>query len=279
MVVVHGGAGRYPSSECADREAGCRVAAHLAWQWLVQGGTAVEAAVMAVSVLETLPLFNAGVGAPMNGAGQVELDAAVMDGRRGRFAGVAAVNRVAQPARLAQALLADGRAGLLVGAGAAEFARETGVPLCTPHYLAARAPRPPADPGPGTVGCVTLDSEGGLAAVTSTGGPRGKPPGRVGDSPLPGCGTFADRSAAVSCTGAGEALLNCLTAKVAAQAVADGYAAQEAAQAALRHLEARCPAEAGLIVVDHAGRLGWSYNSPHLALAWRRGDQAPASSV
>jgi beta-aspartyl-peptidase (threonine type) len=173
---------------------------------------------------------------------------------------------------------------MLVGAGAETFARECGLPLCPPEelwvgrelerwqafhagghaHVQAHSGTVPSD----TVGAVALDGAGNLAAATSTGGTFNKLPGRVGDSPLVGCGAYADNgSAAASATGLGEALMKVVISKTACDLVARGMAAQEAADAAIALLAERTTGTGGLIVLDRLGRVGIAHNTPHIAYA------------
>lgn len=189
------------------------------------GATAVDASTHAVALLEECPLFNAGVGAVLTRDGCAELDAAVMDGATRACGAVAGVSRVKSPVRLARAVMERTGLTFFGGPGADALAAELGLDLVDPGYfitehrlqeLRARQKRlPPADGAtrsedapPGTVGAVARDGFGRLAAATSTGGMTNKPPGRIGDSPIIGAGTFADNETlAVSCTGTGEAFI------------------------------------------------------------------------
>jgi beta-aspartyl-peptidase (threonine type) len=170
---------------------------------------------------------------------------------------------------------------MLVGAGADAFAREHGMPACVPEKLitarelerwrSVRTPGKPHDWKPsvsGTVGAVALDANGDLAAATSTGGTFRKFPGRVGDSSLVGCGTYADnRTGAVSATGMGEALMKIVTSKTVCDFVAGGMTAQEAADATIALLAERTAGRGGIIVLDRAGRVGVAHNAPYIAYA------------
>ena len=214
-IVVHGGAGKMPTTE-ARRErmrSGAAEAVEAGHAVLVAGGSALDAVEAAVTALEDDPAFNAGRGAALTEDGGVELDAAVMEGT-GRAAGsVACLRGVRNPSRAARAVLGDGRHVMLVGEAAQAFARYAGLELCPEAWFVTDVQRDALAGGAmgwaeGTVGAVARDAAGRLAAATSTGGTMGKRRGRVGDSPLIGCGTWADDStAAVSCTGDGEAII------------------------------------------------------------------------
>jgi beta-aspartyl-peptidase (threonine type) len=208
-LLVHGGVGPYEAEYEDARRAGLARAAETARDLLESGAEALDAVVRAVAVLEDDPVFNAGRGSVLNAQGEVEMDAAVMDGARGRVGAVAAVRGIVHPIDLARAVLEDGRAVLLVGTGAERFAEERGLDRCNPATLIVEAQRAALARlhHRGTVGAVARDREGRLAAATSTGGLSGKLPGRVGDTPLAGCGTYADRRVAVSTTGDGESVV------------------------------------------------------------------------
>ena len=200
-IIVHGGAGPVKDDSLASRLDGCKQAALAGWRILQQGGSALDAAEAAVVALEDNPLFNAGTGSTLNSLGQVEMDAAIMEGASLRAGAVAAVKAIKNPIKLARRLLEDGRHVLLAGEGALLFAHSLGFPECDPASLIVDSEKQRWDSKHGTVGCVALDRNGELAAATSTGGIFNKLPGRVGDSPLIGCGTYANKFGAVSCTG------------------------------------------------------------------------------
>lgn len=286
-----------PSEEHDAHIEGCRRAARIGWEILARGGLALDAVEAAVRVLEEDSTFDAGRGSFLNAAAEVELDAIIMDGRDLNFGAVAAVQHVPHPVTLARLVMTESEHGLLAGAGAERFARQHGVPTCTAEELlvgreldrwrAAQASgRPHAwqpfgqPPTHGTVGAVARDRQGNLAAATSTGGTFNKLPGRVGDSPLVGCGAYADnRTGAVSATGLGEALMRIVISKTVCDFIAAGNTAQEAARAAVRLLGERTTGKGGVIVVDHAGRMGIAHNSPHIAHAYVTADREIVTGV
>ena len=208
-IVVHGGAGEEQAEERAARRAGVERAADAGRAVLAAGGSAVDAVVEAVAVLEDDPHFNAGLGSVLTEEGVVEMDASVMDGTTLGAGAVAAVRGVANPVRAALAVMREGREVLLVGDPVAALARRYGlrvVPdaaLVTPAAQARWLRRQQQTPG-NTVGAVARDAAGHLAAATSTGGVAGKRAGRVGDSAILGAGTYADDAVgAGSATGLG----------------------------------------------------------------------------
>jgi beta-aspartyl-peptidase (threonine type) len=274
VFVVHGGAGNLrPEIEQPARN-GVERALEAGWALLTAGGSAKDACERAILLLENDPVFDAGVGAHLNREGKAQLDAILMDGASLKSGAVAAVERVRNPIQLARRILEDSEHSLLVASGAEQFAVEHGMALCDPTELVtpyerdrwrnqttARLPH-------GTVGAVARDREGNLCAGTSTGGTFLKYPGRVGDSPLIGCGCYADNeSAAVSCTGHGESIMRVVMAKTAADFVASGLDAQTAANAAIEVLGRRTKGLGGLIVVDRVGRFGAAFSTPHMTWA------------
>lgn len=275
-IFVHGGAGSTSSDErgkaCAD---GCLAAARIGYRILSAGGSALDAVEAACAALEDDPNFNAGTGSSLNADGEVEMDAALMDGSTLRAGAVAAIRSMRNPIHVARLVLRRSRHVLLAGAGAERFARDQGVPpwptakLVTERALDRwrREKDSGLEPRKGTVGAVALDVHGHLAAATSTGGTGMKLPGRIGDSPLVGCGTYADdRAAAVSCTGDGEGIIRVVLAKHVSDRVAAGASVEEAARSGIRELE-RIEAQGGLIVVDGSGRLAMACNAPRMSRA------------
>jgi beta-aspartyl-peptidase (threonine type) len=275
VLIVHGGAGADPG----DREelrTGMRGAVFAGWSLLASGGSAVDAVEAAVVALEDHPRFNAGRGSVLTAEGKVEMDASIMEGGRLDCGAVAAVSRVANPVRLARRVLEDGRHVLLVGAGAHAFARRIGLPECDPARLVTERQRrrhgerarQAAGPA-GTVGAVALDRHGTVAAATSTGGVAGKLPGRVGDSALIGCGTYADSTlGGVSCTGDGEAIIRVVLARRALELLKEADEPEYAARVAVDLLVEEGRGGGGLIVLDWRGRPGFAHSTPLMPVAW-----------
>lgn len=284
-IVVHGGAGPITPEQAQAAQVGCREAALVGWHILQAGGSALDAVEAATRSLEDNPNFNAGTGACLNSDGNIELDAGIMNGHALDVGAVASVELLKHPITLARKVLASPHV-LLVGKGAQEFALEQGMPLCQLEDLLterqykrwkanaekvareAKETTSEREEKHGTVGAVALDYAGDLAAATSTGGIPNKYLGRVGDSPLVGCGFYADNNAAVSCTGDGEDFIRLLMAKRAADFVARGDTARTAAEAAIAVLGMKATGVGGLIVVDRLGNVGFAWNSPHMAHAY-----------
>ncbi len=275
VVLVHGGAGSRVDDADA-MAAGCAAAARAGWAALAVGADALDAAVVAVGVLEDDPLFNAGTGAALTSAGTVELDASVMEGTALTSGAVAGLGPFGHPAQVALAVCRRSEHVLLVGAGADRFAEAAGFEPSTEdamtteraravlrRVLTARGEPDRLD----TVGAVVLAPDGSTAAATSTGGVVGQTPGRVGDSPVVGAGTSADDEAgAAAATGRGEVLLTAGTTRTALDRLRAGDDAPGAARAAVEQLTGRLTGPGGVVVVDRAGRAGVARNT--VAMPW-----------
>lgn len=288
-IIVHGGAWKIAEETHADHIAGTRAAAEAGWAILAAGGSALDAVEQAVVVMEDDPTFDAGVGSVLNRAGDIEMDAILMDGRTLRLGAVAAVRGITNPIRLARLIFDDTDHSLLVGEGARRFAEEKGMRLCAQAELTVpreierfrRLQQMPdyhlsyefAPDPQGTVGAVAIDAEGHVAAATSTGGAAYKLPGRVGDSPLVGSGAYADDlTGAASATGHGESIMRVVLCKTATDAIERGMTAQQAAEFAIKTLFERVGGYGGVIVADRHGQVGFAYNTPHMAVAWAEAD-------
>lgn len=264
-IIVHGGAGPIKDDSLPARLEGCKAAALTGWRILQQSGSALDAVEAAVVVLEDNPLFNAGTGSALNSLGNVEMDAAIMEGQSLRAGAVAAVSGIKNPIKLARRVMEDGRHILLAGEGASLFARQNGFTDCAAEALIVEREKRRWDSKHGTVGCVAFDAKGDLAVGTSTGGIFDKLPGRVGDSPLMGCGTYGNNYGAASCTGHGEAIMRLLMAKCAVDYLKNGSEAQTAAKLAVGDLEdERIGATGGIILIDRYGNVGYARNTTHM---------------
>jgi len=297
-LIIHGGAWDIPDEAVEDCRNGIRRALEAGWKILSAGGPAIDAVEAAIVSLEDDPTFDAGIGSHLNRDGRVQLDAIMMDGASLKAGSVAAVERVCNPIRLARRVLEKSEHMMLVGAGAEKFAAENGIPLCAPedfiidrertawrrcledshaaeHHLGHES---------GTVGAVALDTHGHLFAGTSTGGTCCKFPGRVGDSPLIGCGCYADAEAGgASCTGHGEGIMKIVMAKMATDLLAAPPSsrrtsrsklkdsappqnhAQFVADACVRKLAHRAHTTGGLILLDRDGRPAVAFNTKRMA--------------
>jgi beta-aspartyl-peptidase (threonine type) len=302
-LAIHGGAGDRPrmpfsaAREDAYRH-GLTQALAAGQRLLERGGRALDAVQAAVSVLEDDPLFNAARGAVLSADGTAELDAAIMDGSDLRAGAVAQVRHIKNPVQLARAVLEDSSQVFLVGRGAENFAREAGFSFVDNEYFITPDRRqqfealklrqtqaassvstplvPLEEPPLGTVGAVARDTEGRLAAATSTGGIAGKRSGRVGDSPVIGAGTYADnQTCAVSTTGHGEWFLRTVQAyDISARLRYGGYSLATAVSEAIMQRLSGLGAAGGLIAVDRAGGIVMHYNTPAMFRASVRDGEA-----
>jgi len=270
-LIAHGGAGAAgPAAERPERQRVMLAAVRAGAAILKNGGRALDAVIATVSVLENHPLFNAGYGSVLNSAGQVEMDASVMEVNPGappRAGGVAALSRIRNPIKLARAVMEHSPHLLLVGAGAERFARSAGISLCRPEMMISPRARErrwiggaKAKRGYGTVGAVAVDAHGSMAAATSTGGMSGKLPGRVEDSAIIGAGTFAGPLGAASATGHGEAIILAGLCREAVDSLVK-LSAPQAARNAIAGISQTAGAEAGIILVDRRGRIGYAHNA------------------
>ncbi|MSP15902.1 MAG: hypothetical protein EXR73_04700, partial [Myxococcales bacterium] len=281
-IVVHGGAGTVSDEHVAASLVGCAAAARVGLAVLLGGGSALDAVQAATRVLEDDPQFNAGVGSALTRDGTVETEASLMEGTTLRAGGVAAVPNLGCAIEVARAVLEDGEHLLLCGEGAWAFARERGfVPAAAEALVTERQRRALAEEllrrrvsggvrapaGGGTVGACAIDAAGRVAAATSTGGITGKRCGRIGDSPLIGCGTYADDGAgAASATGHGESIIRVTMTRGLVERMRAGSSAEEAAWGAVDELATRGAGGGGVICVDARGRIGVAHNTvrmPH----------------
>lgn len=280
-LIVHGGAWDIPDEAIDACNAGCLRALRAGWGVLSNGGHALDAIEAAVTVLEDDPVFDAGYGSHLNLDGEVECDAIVMDAATLRAGSAAGLRHVKNPIRVARVILEHCPHMMLISDGAERFAVEHDVTLCDPEELVSPAEREAWERcrqdshaaehhrghEQGTVGAVALDEQGRLFAATSTGGTCCKLPGRVGDSPLIGCGCYADaETGAVSSTGYGEAIMKVVMAKTACDFLRPASSTPaRAAQAAVQLLANHGKGRGGLILLDRSGNPGFAFNTPRMA--------------
>ncbi len=293
-LIVHGGCGIWLDYAEEEAIAGCREAVVAGRQVLAAGGTALAGAIAACTALENNPLYNAGTGSVLNYDGNAQMDASLMEGHTLRFGGVGAIERVKNPVLVAQQVIEQTDHNLLVGPGATEFARKVGFPDYDPRtnqriaehqMLKAKVPKGELKTSrfstghpehahsstTGTVGAVALDSYGNLAAVTTTGGILLKLPGRVGDTALPGGGTYATDYGAASSTGTGEYVMRILGTRQVCDLIAAGHSAQVAIDKTLMEINTRFSAQTGLIGIDREGNVGLAHLTPEMPHAFFSG--------
>jgi L-asparaginase / beta-aspartyl-peptidase len=269
-IIVHGGAGRFLDSEYPLAEAACRDAATKARDVLLAGGSALDAVEAATLVLEAAPVLNAGYGATVNSDGEVELDALIQDGETQSFGAVTGVRRIEHPITLARWILERTPHHFIAGVGAERFAEAQGMPLIENSALLTE--RQIKGEHADTVGAVAVDAQGRVAVAVSTGGVRGKMPGRVGDSPVVGSGTYADSHLGGACaTGVGEGIMRSLLSFRAVDLMT-AFNVQSAADVAIRLFSERYQGDGGIILLDKDGNVGISHNTEHMPVAWLAGD-------
>ena len=289
-LIVHGGAWDIPDEAVDACKQGCLDALGDSWKILASGGSALDAVEAAVISLENNPVYDAGFGSHLNAEGHVECDAIVMEGATLRAGAAAGLQRVKNPIQLARAIYEKSPHMMLVGEGAEKFAKEKGIALCKPEELVSEAEweaylkcsqdehaaEHHRGHEQGTVGAVAFDMEGRLFAATSTGGTCCKLPGRVGDSPLIGCGCYADSTAGgVSCTGYGEAIMKIVMAKMAVDLLGQRTSgasplghANQVAETCMKHLAERGHGTGGLILLDKDGNPAFAFNTPRMAYGY-----------
>jgi beta-aspartyl-peptidase (threonine type) len=238
----------------------------IGWSSIGQG--ALAAVVAAVRHMEDEPLLNAGIGACLNADGEVELDAGIMEGATLRAGGVACLRDIRHPIDLALAVMEDGRHVLLAADGASRFAHDHGIEQADPSIFITDRKRQELLQGADTVGAVARDSEGHFAVAVSTGGIKGKLPGRIGDSPIPGAGFYADdRFGAVCGTGQGEAFIRLGLARLIVVELEHGMETAAVAKGAMEHLGKRLQAMGGVIVIGRGGPPEAAFNTAAMPFA------------
>lgn len=293
-IIVHGGAGAWNKKEEMLPEAidACREAARQGQQLLLQGASALDAVEAATRILEDCPVLDAGRGSYVNQSGEIEMDALIMDGETLNIGAVGAIQQVRNPISLARRIMDDCEHAFLVAGGADAFADQIGFPRCTLDDLlagtAAEMIQGLAQDGTtemsgekesmGTVGAVARDLNGNLAAAVSTGGTANKRAGRIGDSPLPGSGGYADNwTAAAVATGHGEALMKVIITRRICEFVGAGLQAQAACDAAIRLLSERVQGYGGVIAIDAHGNVGRAFNTEAMPHAYAVGSEPVTS--
>jgi beta-aspartyl-peptidase (threonine type) len=291
-LVVHGGAGIWKAARRRKGLRGVRRAASDGVDVLRNGGTALDAVESSVVTMEDDPTFNAGCGSALNLLGQVEMDASIMDGRTLQAGAVALVTRVKNPIHLARLVMEKTDHVLVASTGAERLARFFRLERRNPvtrraksswRLLGAQLARGevaylpkmcklvqeiPEIMSIGTVGAVARDKAGNIAAATSTGGLAMRLPGRIGDTPLIGSGTYADEACGCSVTGVGEGAIRLALAKTACDLIQRGLSPQKAAERSVQHLQERLGMQIGMVTIDAHGRIGSAHSTPDLCWAF-----------
>ena len=275
-LILHGGAGARRERDYSREIVHMREVVEAMKARLEAGASAVDVAVEAVTLLEDSGLYVAGRGASPNLAGAYELDASLMDGAARKAGAVAALQGFRSPVQAARAVMDHTPHVMLVGEGAALFAHDQGLeaigdePEWFTHAGKGEDNHPPGTAptlSHGTVGCCVLDNQGRLAAATSTAGVFGKMPGRVGDTPIPGAGTWADDRVAVSGTGQGEYFIRVTAGAQIGWRVGSGQSLNEATRDVIEQIGAM-GGDGGLIALDAEGNISHPFNSQGMKRAW-----------
>ncbi len=289
-IAIHGGAGTILRGTMTQAlqvqyETGLKQALEAGYKILEAGGSSLDAVEIAVVALEDLPLFNAGKGAVFNNTGSHEMDASIMFGKGLEAGAVCGVSHIKNPVKLARAVMDHSGHVILCGAGAEQFAKMYNITYADEDYFYTEqryqqwqeamkediVQLDHTEKKYGTVGAVALDRHGNLAAATSTGGMTNKKFGRIGDSPVPGAGTYANNSTcAVSCTGHGELFLRCVVAyDISCLIEYKGLSLKDACDLVVYDKLVKIGGEGGLIAIDKSGNIEMSFNSEGMYRACR----------
>ncbi len=298
VIVVHGGAGTWQPERSGPGIEGVRKSAQVGFAVLRRGGKALDAVMKSVMSMEDDGVFNAGYGSSLNIERKVEMEASIMDGRTLKAGAAGLLRDIKNPVRLARTIMEKTDHVFVVGEGAEKLAdlyhlerRDPTTELRLSYYekqkrlliqgrfelpkLASLVKRNPSLFNLETVGAVAVDMKENVAAATSTGGFPLKLPGRIGDSPMIGCGTYADNAGgACSATGVGEVAIRLALAKAVCGSIENGKSAQEAVERAIKLVNTRLRTtynSMGLIAVDREGRIGAAHNSPNMCWAHMSG--------
>ncbi len=278
-IVIHGGAGWFSDMSAEEIEGikkGLKEALDIGYEILESGGSSTDAVVEAIVVLEDNELFNAGKGAVYTSELKQELDASIMVGKNNNAGAVASVTNVKNPIRLARYVMEETKHVMFSSKGAERVAKDAGLEVVYPNYFYQKNRLDDAkrikkeNSKMGTVGVVAIDKEGNIAAGTSTGGMTNKMPGRIGDSPIIGAGTWAENNVCgVSATGHGEFFIRFNVANEICDLIKyQSKGVNEAAEIVIENLKS-IGADGGVIVLDAEGNAAMTFNTPAMARAFR----------
>lgn len=286
IVLVHGGAGTISEDRIPGKYRGSKLAARVGYQVLMNNGSVLDAVEQAVRIMESDSNFNAGYGSVLNYDGVVEMDASIMDGATLLAGCVAGVQDVLHPITLARRVMEKTRHNFLAGEGLVNFTRQEGIEILSPPgQLVTQRSKDALEAWKessetfsigegGTVGAVAIDKDGNIAAATSTGGLTGKHPGRVGDTPILGAGTYADNMlGGISVTGDGDVIMKVsLAYDILKRMEYLGVGIEKAAEDALTAMSNRLDGTAGIVALDAEGNIGIAFNSEQMSWAYQRGN-------
>ncbi|XP_064641361.1 isoaspartyl peptidase/L-asparaginase-like [Lineus longissimus] len=287
-IIIHAGAWSVPDEAAEANVAGVKLAARIGYKVLKNGGSALDAAEAAITSLENDKTFNAGAGGSLNAIGQLEMDAVIMEGRHLKAGGVAAVRDIRNPIQLARKVLEETQHVLVVGDGACRLAENLGIPRVDSEVLLSDYSKEEHrnfdkykkavgslmkgrddDSSPAnshdTVGACALDTSGDVAFGTSTGGIPAQLPGRVGDSPIIGCGGYCDNGiGAVSTTGHGESISKVCLARHITGKMSEGFSIEKGIQEGLKYMEKRVKGHGGAVGLDKDGNPGFAFTTKRM---------------
>ena len=260
LIIVHGGAGNWRDERIPVGMEYVEKAADVGFQILKDGGSALDAAEACTMFMESCGKLNCGRGSYPNEDGVLELDAMIIDGTNLDFGSVAAVKDVENPISVARYVMEKTKYKFFAGINAKRIYDE----MIASGYRNEIEPgvvKPSLSPGSDTVGCITIDVEGNIAATSSTGGIKKKTAGRIGDSPVMGSGAYANDICAASATGWGEHIMRVVLSRMTVLYVEEGADPMTAAQKGMDMFEKKTGSEAGIIVADRDGRIGFATNA------------------
>lgn len=294
-IAIHGGAGEWPQERRMGGLLGAKRAAESGFEVLKLGGSALDAVENAVMSMEENEVFNAGLGSSLNLDKRVEMEASIMDGKTLSAGAVGLLYDIKHPVRLARIIMENTDHVFIIGGSAEKLAETFGLERRDPKtklrekywkelrdkvaqedlsHLPKLSRLLKSHPNLfsfDTVGAVAVDKDGSLAAATSTGGRSMKIPGRIGDSPLIGCGNYADNEgAACSATGIGEIAVRLVLAKSTCDLVRGGQTPQQATVSSIKEVNRRIGSafnQMGLVAINSRGEIGAAHNTPHLCWA------------